>query len=229
MYKMNREDSQNLSLFLRYFSDHSDPDLGSDQSSLILLEKIRKRCHSEGPWQPGEVGLREPHEVQQGQVEGPACGSWQSQTQVQAGWRVAREQPWGEGLGGTGGWEAQHEVAICICSPESQLYPGLHQEKRGQQVEGGHSAPLLSPWKATLHSSTTLITQHLLLTTNTGLLSACFEKKKKRLSHSSLTSLLVTFPVFFSSNPKNESKNKTPSQHFPLLSFPQSCYDFYFL
>jgi len=30
-----------------------------------------------------------------------------------------------------------------IRSPESQPYPGLHQEKSGQQVEGGDSAPLL--------------------------------------------------------------------------------------
>jgi len=30
-----------------------------------------------------------------------------------------------------------------LCSPESQPYPGLHQEKCGQQVEGGDSAPLL--------------------------------------------------------------------------------------
>ncbi|KAK4810947.1 hypothetical protein QYF61_013356 [Mycteria americana] len=30
---------------------------------------------------------------------------------------------------------------MCACSPESQLYPGLHQKKRGQQVEGGDSAP----------------------------------------------------------------------------------------
>jgi len=29
------------------------------------------------------------------------------------------------------------------CSPEGQLCPGLHQEKRGQQVEGGDSTPLL--------------------------------------------------------------------------------------
>ena len=32
---------------------------------------------------------------------------------------------------------------MCACSPESQPYPGLHQEKHGQQVKGGHSAPLL--------------------------------------------------------------------------------------
>jgi len=29
------------------------------------------------------------------------------------------------------------------CSPEGQPYPGLHQENRGQQIEGGNSAPLL--------------------------------------------------------------------------------------
>jgi len=32
---------------------------------------------------------------------------------------------------------------MCASSPESQPYPGLHQEKHGQQVEGGDSAPLL--------------------------------------------------------------------------------------
>jgi len=32
---------------------------------------------------------------------------------------------------------------MCACSPEGQPYPGLHQEKHGQQVKGGDSAPLL--------------------------------------------------------------------------------------
>jgi len=32
---------------------------------------------------------------------------------------------------------------MCTRSPEARLYPGLHQEKRVQQVEGGDSAPLL--------------------------------------------------------------------------------------
>jgi len=32
---------------------------------------------------------------------------------------------------------------MCDCSPKSQPYPWLHQEKCGQQVEGGDSAPLL--------------------------------------------------------------------------------------
>ena len=32
---------------------------------------------------------------------------------------------------------------MCACSTEGQLYPGPHQEKRGLQVRGGDSAPLL--------------------------------------------------------------------------------------
>ena len=32
---------------------------------------------------------------------------------------------------------------MCARSPEGQPYPGLPQEKHGQQVEGGDSAPLL--------------------------------------------------------------------------------------
>ena len=34
---------------------------------------------------------------------------------------------------------------MCTYSPEGQPYPGLHQEKCGQQVKGGDSAPLLCP------------------------------------------------------------------------------------
>ncbi|GAB0187702.1 mitochondrial enolase superfamily member 1 [Grus japonensis] len=37
----------------------------------------------------------------------------------------------------------QHEPSVCACSPESQLYPGLHQKRCDQQVEGGDPAPLL--------------------------------------------------------------------------------------
>ena len=46
-------------------------------------------------------------------------------------------------LGGTGGWEAGHEPAMCPRSPESQLYPGLHQKQHGQQGEGRDPAPVL--------------------------------------------------------------------------------------
>ena len=34
-------------------------------------------------------------------------------------------------------------MAVCACSPEGQLHPGLYQEKYGQQDKGGNSAPLL--------------------------------------------------------------------------------------
>jgi len=36
-----------------------------------------------------EVGLRQPHDVQQGQVQGPVPGSWQSQAEIQIGQRMA--------------------------------------------------------------------------------------------------------------------------------------------
>jgi len=32
---------------------------------------------------------------------------------------------------------------MCAHSPEGQPYPGLHQKQRGQQGDGGDSAPLL--------------------------------------------------------------------------------------
>ena len=57
-------------------------------------------CHPEGPWQAWEVGLCEPPEVQQGQVQGAAPGLGR-QT---GGWRDW-EQPCWEVLGDTGGWK----------------------------------------------------------------------------------------------------------------------------
>jgi len=57
--------------------------------------------------------------------------------------REWRRQPWGEEHGGAGWQEAQHDPAMCAHSPESQPYPGLHQNQCGQQVEGGGSASVL--------------------------------------------------------------------------------------
>jgi len=53
------------------------------------------------------------------------------------------EQPCGEALGDTGGRKNRKEPTMCVCTPESLAYPGLHHKQRGQQVEGGNSAPLL--------------------------------------------------------------------------------------
>ena len=36
-----------------------------------------------------------------------------------------------------------HKPAMCSCSPESQLYPRLHQKQCGQQGDGGDSTTLL--------------------------------------------------------------------------------------
>ena len=36
----------------------------------------------------------------------------------------------------------QAEAPMCARSPEGQLYPELHPKQRGQQGEGGDSAPL---------------------------------------------------------------------------------------
>ena len=43
------------------------------------------------------------------------------------------------------GWGEQIKASgiVCPCSPESQLYPGLHQKKCGQQDDGRDLAPLL--------------------------------------------------------------------------------------
>ena len=40
---------------------------------------------------------------------------------------------------------------MCVCRPESQLYPGLHKKNRDQQVKEGDSAPLLHSRPGVLH------------------------------------------------------------------------------
>ena len=45
--------------------------------------------------------------------------------------------PCGEGLGGSCGQKAVHELAVCACSLEGQLYHGLHQQRGGLQGEDG--------------------------------------------------------------------------------------------
>jgi len=59
-------------------------------------------------------------------------------------WRSKdRAQPWQKRLASTSRWQAGHKPAVRPHSPETQPYPGLHQKKGGQQVEGGDPAPLL--------------------------------------------------------------------------------------
>jgi len=104
---------------------------------VVQLTCWREGMLSERPWQAWEVGLCEPHEVQQGQVQGPAYGLGQSQSKIEARRRMDWEQPSWKGLGGAGWQEAQHDPAVCTCSPESQPYFRLHHQQCGQQAEGG--------------------------------------------------------------------------------------------
>lgn len=46
------------------------------------------------------------------------------------GWGIENSPTEKEGLVGPGARKGGSESAMCICSPESQPYPRLHQEKR---------------------------------------------------------------------------------------------------
>jgi len=41
------------------------------------------------------------------------------------------------------GLKIRYEQSVGTCSSESKSYPGLHQKKHNQEVEGRDSAPLL--------------------------------------------------------------------------------------
>jgi len=70
----------------------------------LITQYIRgKGSHPEGPLQAGEVDPCEPNQFQQGQVQGVALVSEQSQVFIQTGGRTPLEQPCEEGLGGPGG------------------------------------------------------------------------------------------------------------------------------
>jgi len=97
----------------------------------------------EGPRQAWEIGPCQRHELQQDHVQGRTPGSGQSQAQIQVGWRMAWEQPSGEGFGGVSWWKTQHEPTMCTCNPEGQLYPS-----REVWPAGRGSSTLLS-WDST--------------------------------------------------------------------------------
>lgn len=57
------------------------------------------------------------------------------QEQIQFGWRLYWQQPWGKRFGGVGWPETCHEPAGYAGIPERQLCPGLHPKQCGQQGE----------------------------------------------------------------------------------------------
>lgn len=62
------------------------------------------RCHPERSRQTLAVGPGEPHETQQGQVQGLSPGSWHPSLATQAGGCKDLAQPCQKGLGDTGEW-----------------------------------------------------------------------------------------------------------------------------
>lgn len=71
--------------------------------------------HPQGPGQAWEVGLCEPHEMQQVHVQGPAPGSGNPKHKHRLGREWIKNSP--------------EEKDLCACCPESQPYPRLHQKK----------------------------------------------------------------------------------------------------
>ena len=43
---------------------------------------------------------------------------------------------------------SQNESAMCMYSPKSHMYPGLHQKEHGQQAKGGDCLQLLFSFEA---------------------------------------------------------------------------------
>ena len=93
-------------------------------------------------------GPGEPHDIQQIQVQGLVPGLRQPPLPIQTGGWKDWEQPCWKQHGGNGGWQPGHELAICPCNPESQLYPELHQKMCGQQFKGGDPIPLFCSGEA---------------------------------------------------------------------------------
>ena len=73
------------------------------------------------------------HEVQQGQVPGPALHSQQPHATLQGWGRVAGKLPKGKGPWSAGQQLAEHEPAVCPGGQEGQQHPGFYQEWCGQQ------------------------------------------------------------------------------------------------
>ena len=66
-----------------------------------------------------------------------ALGLRQSQSCTQTEKRTQREQLCGEELEDPDEWKPGHEPAVHTCSPESQLYPRLHQRRDDSREREG--------------------------------------------------------------------------------------------
>jgi len=136
-----------FTIFINDTDDGSKYTLRNVAGDTKLSGAVNTLEGGKGPGQDGEVGPREPDEVQQGQVQGAALGSGQCQVLTQTGGRSPWEQACGEGLGGPGGRGAGHEPAVCARSPEANCVLGCIK-KGWQQGEGGDRPPLLGSCEA---------------------------------------------------------------------------------
>ena len=95
--------------------------------------------HPEGPGQAGDGGPCERNEVREGRAQGAAFGSGRSQALTPTGGRCPREQPCGEGAGGswwTRSWTRGGSV---------RLRSGLRSNRSGRQGDGGRRHQRLRP------------------------------------------------------------------------------------
>ena len=104
--------------------------------------------HPERPRLAWAVGPGKPHEIQQIQVQDLAPGSRQPFLPVQAADERVEHSPAKKDLRGAVGWQDGRKPGVCPHSPDSQLYPGLHQKQCGWQVKGSDPAPLLCAGEA---------------------------------------------------------------------------------
>jgi len=84
------------------------------------------------------MGPGEPHEVQQIQLQGLAPGYSNLHYQCKLGNKRIEHHSAEKDLGVL----VDCKLDMCPHSPESQMYPGMHQKKGGQQVKGS-DPPLL--------------------------------------------------------------------------------------
>jgi len=103
-----------------------------------------KRCHPEGPGQAAEVGLCEPHEVQQGQVQGPALGRGNPKHKYRLGGEWTESSPEEKDLEVLGDEKLNMTQQCVLAAQQTSRALGCIPSSVGTGREGGFcpSAPL---------------------------------------------------------------------------------------
>ena len=102
------------------------------QAEWCSWQNRRKQHHLEGPGHAWKVGPCE-----QGQVQGAALGLGQSQIWVQSRRNTRSEEPYGEGLGVSGGWKAACKPAVCACNQKANnMLDCINRRVASRETEG---------------------------------------------------------------------------------------------